>query len=310
MEEEENKKIKIEIKYQNENKFLDKIPTSYEDLKVLFKRLYKIEGNKYFDFQIDTKMSLTKKNFKENIYFFIRRINPIIYVEDSTENIFKILNEKTKINTVIKTTGENNKENTDKKEIENIKEEKEEKEIINNEEIYNKYNELKSEYDKLDRENKMNNYKLKDLNKIKEENQKLAKDLEEKEKLINELKNKKETNINNDINNISIKPLNTPNEENNDKDNFYKTKLDNIENKIDDTKNIITELQKEINNLKDIIKIKNEEIIQKIQKEKKSENNLDNYKQKINELKQDFLSKIKDLEQSINNNITKYKNQK
>ena len=310
MEEEENKKIKIEIKYQNENKFLDKIPTSYEDLKVLFKRLYKIEGNKYFDFQIDTKMSLTKKNFKENIYFFIRRLNPIIYVEDSTEDVFKMLNEKTKINTVIKTTGENNKENTDKKEIENIKEEKEEKEIINNEEIYNKYNELKSEYDKLDRENKMNNYKLKDLNKIKEENQKLAKDLEEKEKLINELKNKKETNINNDINNISIKPLNTPNEENNDKDNFYKTKLDNIENKIDDTKNIITELQKEINNLKDIIKIKNEEIIQKIQKEKKSENNLDNYKQKINELKQDFLSKIKDLEQSINNNITKYKNQK
>ena len=310
MEDEEDKKTKIEIKYQNENKFLDKIPSSYEELKVLFKRLYKIEGSKYFDFQIDTKMSLTKKNFKENIYFFIRRINPIIYVEDSTENIFKILNEKTKINTVIKTTGENNKENTDKKEIENIKEEKEEKEIINNEEIYNKYNELKSEYDKLDRENKMNNYKLKDLNKIKEENQKLAKDLEEKEKLINELKNKKETNINNDINNISIKPLNTPNEENNDKDNFYKTKLDNIENKIDDTKNIITELQKEINNLKDIIKIKNEEIIQKIQKEKKSENNLDNYKQKINELKQDFLSKIKDLEQSINNNITKYKNQK
>ena len=310
MEDEEDKKTKIEIKYQNENKFLDKIPSSYEELKVLFKRLYKIEGNKYFDFQIDTKMSLTKKNFKENIYFFIRRINPIIYVEDSTENIFKILNEKTKINTVIKTTGENNKENTDKKEIENIKEEKEEKEIINNEEIYNKYNELKSEYDKLDRENKMNNYKLKDLNKIKEENQKLAKDLEEKEKLINELKNKQETNINNDINNISIKPLNTPNEENNDKDNFYKTKLDNIENKIDDTKNIITELQKEINNLKDIIKIKNEEIIQKIQKEKKSENNLDNYKQKINELKQDFLSKIKDLEQSINNNITKYKNQK
>ena len=310
MEDEEDKKTKIEIKYQNENKFLDKIPSSYEELKVLFKRLYKIEGNKYFDFQIDTKMSLTKKNFKENIYFFIRRINPIIYVEDSTENIFKILNEKTKINTVIKTTGENNKENTDKKEIENIKEEKEEKEIINNEEIYNKYNELKSEYDKLDKENKMNNYKLKDLNKIKEENQKLAKDLEEKEKLINELKNKQETNINNDINNISIKPLNTPNEENNDKDNFYKTKLDNIENKIDDTKNIITELQKEINNLKDIIKIKNEEIIQKIQKEKKSENNLDNYKQKINELKQDFLSKIKDLEQSINNNITKYKNQK
>ena len=310
MEDEEDKKTKIEIKYQNENKFLDKIPTSYEDLKVLFKRLYKIEGNKYFDFQIDTKMSLTKKNFKENIYFFIRRINPIIYVEDSTEDVFKMLNEKTRINTVIKTTGENNKENTDKKEIENIKEEKEEKEIINNEEIYNKYNELKSEYDKLDRENKMNNYKLKDLNKIKEENQKLAKDLEEKEKLINELKNKKETNINNDINNISIKPLNTPNEENNDKDNFYKTKLDNIENKIDDTKNIITELQKEINNLKDIIKIKNEEIIQKIQKEKKSENNLDNYKQKINELKQDFLSKIKDLEQSINNNITKYKNQK
>ena len=284
MEDEEDKKTKIEIKYQNENKFLDKIPSSYEELKVLFKRLYKIEGSKYFDFQIDTKMSLTKKNFKENIYFFIRRINPIIYVEDSTENIFKILNEKTKINTVIKTTGENNKENTDKKEIENIKEEKEEKEIINNEEIYNKYNELKSEYDKLDRENKMNNYKLKDLNKIKEENQKLAKDLEEKEKLINELKNKKETNINNDINNISIKPLNTPNEENNDKDNFYKTKLDNIENKIDDTKNIITELQKEINNLKDIIKIKNEEIIQKIQKEKKSENNLDNYKQNINEI--------------------------
>ena len=310
MEDEEDKKTKIEIKYQNENKFLDKIPSSYEELKVLFKRLYKIEGSKYFDFQIDTKMSLTKKNFKENIYFFIRRLNPIIYVEDSTEDVFKMLNEKTKINTVIKTTGENNKENTDKKEIENIKEEKEEKEIINNEEIYNKYNELKSEYDKLDRENKMNNYKLKDLNKIKEENQKLAKDLEEKEKLINELKNKKETNINNDINNISIKPLNTPNEENNDKDNFYKTKLDNIENKIDDTKNIITELQKEINNLKDIIKIKNEEIIQKIQKEKKSENNLDNYKQKINELKQDFLSKIKDLEQSINNNITKYKNQK
>ena len=310
MEDEEDKKTKIEIKYQNENKFLDKIPSSYEELKVLFKRLYKIEGSKYFDFQIDTKMSLTKKNFKENIYFFIRRLNPIIYVEDSTEDVFKMLNEKTKINTVIKTTGENNKENTDKKEIENIKEEKEEKEIINNEEIYNKYNELKSEYDKLDRENKMNNYKLKDLNKIKEENQKLAKDLEEKEKLINELKNKKETNINNDINNISIKPLNTPNEENNDKDNFYKTKLDNIENKIDDTKNIITELQKEINNLKDIIKIKNEEIIQKIQNEKKSENNLDNYKQKINELKQDFLSKIKDLEQSINNNITKYKNQK
>ena len=310
MEDEEDKKTKIEIKYQNENKFLDKIPSSYEELKVLFKRLYKIEGSKYFDFQIDTKMSLTKKNFKENIYFFIRRLNPIIYVEDSTEDVFKMLNEKTKINTVIKTTGEKNKENTDKKEIENIKEEKEEKEIINNEEIYNKYNELKSEYDKLDRENKMNNYKLKDLNKIKEENQKLAKDLEEKEKLINELKNKKETNINNDINNISIKPLNTPNEENNDKDNFYKTKLDNIENKIDDTKNIITELQKEINNLKDIIKIKNEEIIQKIQNEKKSENNLDNYKQKINELKQDFLSKIKDLEQSINNNITKYKNQK
>ena len=310
MEDEEDKKTKIEIKYQNENKFLDNIPSSYEELKVLFKRLYKIEGSKYFDFQIDTKMSLTKKNFKENIYFFIRRLNPIIYVEDSTEDVFKMLNEKTKINTVIKTTGENNKENTDKKEIENIKEEKEEKEIINNEEIYNKYNELKSEYDKLDRENKMNNYKLKDLNKIKEENQKLAKDLEEKEKLINELKNKKETNINNDINNISIKPLNTPNEEINDKDNFYKTKLDNIENKIDDTKNIITELQKEINNLKDIIKIKNEEIIQKIQKEKKSENNLDNYKQKINELKQDFLSKIKDLEQSINNNITKYKNQK
>ena len=310
MEDEEDKKTKIEIKYQNENKFLDKIPTSYEDLKVLFKRLYKIEGNKYFDFQIDTKMSLTKKNFKENIYFFIRRLNPIIYVEDSTEDVFKMLNEKTKINTVIKTTGENNKENTDKKEIENIKEEKEEIEMANNKEIYNKYNELKSEYDKLDKENKMNNYKLKDLNKIKEENQKLAKDLEEKEKLINELKNKKETNINNDINNISIKPLNTPNEENNDKDNFYKTKLDNIENKIDDTKNIITELQKEINNLKDIIKIKNEEIIQKIQNEKKSENNLDNYKQKINELKQDFLSKIKDLEQSINNNITKYKNQK
>lgn len=310
MEDEEDKKTKIEIKYQNENKFLDKIPSSYEELKVLFKRLYKIEGSKYFDFQIDTKMSLTKKNFKENIYFFIRRINPIIYVEDSTEDVFKMLNEKTTINTVMKTTGENNEENTNKKEIENIKEEKEEIEMANNKEIYNKYNELKSEYDKLDKENKMNNYKLKDLNKIKEENQKLAKDLEEKEKLINELKNKKETNINNDINNISIKPLNTPNEEINDKDNFYKTKLDNIENKIDDTKNIITELQKEINNLKDIIKIKNEEIIQKIQNEKKSENNLDNYKQKINELKQDFLSKIKDLEQSINNNITKYKNQK
>ena len=39
MEDEEDKKTKIEIKYQNENKFLDKIPSSYEELKVLFKRL-------------------------------------------------------------------------------------------------------------------------------------------------------------------------------------------------------------------------------------------------------------------------------
>ena len=70
MEDEEDKKTKIEIKYQNENKFLDKIPSSYEELKVLFKRLYKIEGSKYFDFQIDTKMSLTKKILKR-IFIFL-----------------------------------------------------------------------------------------------------------------------------------------------------------------------------------------------------------------------------------------------
>ena len=201
-------------------------------------------------------------------------------------------------------------------EINNIIELQEEIEFfndINNEKIHNNFHELKDKIKTLQNENKTieekNTIEIKNLI---EENNKLKKKLEENENLNNkieelqnqlnktneenkELKNKIESNKKSYEEEINkIKEENTKIKEDRD---CYINAFESKENEIKNINIILDEF-------KEKLKIKEEELSKKEKKENDMKKIIDNYKQKINELKETFNKKINELELDENNDNT------
>ena len=201
-------------------------------------------------------------------------------------------------------------------EINNIIELQEEIEFfndINNEKIHNNFHELKDKIKSLQNENKTieekNTIEIKNLI---EENNKLKKKLEENENLNNkieelqnqlnktneenkELKNKIESNKKSYEEEINkIKEENTKIKEDRD---CYINAFESKENEIKNINIILDEF-------KEKLKIKEEELSKKEKKENDMKKIIDNYKQKINELKETFNKKINELELDENNDNT------
>lgn len=201
-------------------------------------------------------------------------------------------------------------------EINNIIELQEEIEFfndINNEKIHNNFHELKDKIKTLQNEKKTieekNTIEIKNLI---EENNKLKKKLEENENLNNkieelqnqlnktneenkELKNKIESNKKSYEEEINkIKEENTKIKEDRD---CYINAFESKENEIKNINIILDEF-------KEKLKIKEEELSKKEKKENDMKKIIDNYKQKINELKETFNKKINELELDENNDNT------
>ena len=296
--------------------------------------------------------------------------NPIIYVEDVTDGVFKLINENTvfesqnigdgnneinviefqgekyldpfKANKTIDSglimsnnvNDENNKIENSKNEEINIKEslkafenELKKTEIKINEEIYTinllkeeieflkdisngkipqEFPELKNKITTLQKENE----EIKESNKIQidkliAENEMLKKKVEENEKIINDLKNKNNTieelekknsqlKIEIELNRkLSMEEINDMKIEN---DNLIhetnKLKEEN-ENNINEALNLKTVLDL----VKGDLKKKEKELIEKKNKEEEMVKGFENYKKKVNEIKESFLNKIKELEE-------------
>ena len=201
-------------------------------------------------------------------------------------------------------------------EINNIIELQEEIEFfndINNEKIHNNFHELKDKIKTLQNENKTIEEKNTiDIKNLIEENNKLKKKLEENENLNNkieelqnqlnktkeenkELKNKLESNKKSYEEEINkIKEENTKIKEDRD---CYINAFESKENEIKNINIILDEF-------KEKLKIKEEELSKKEKKENDMKKIIDNYKQKINELKETFNKKINELELDENNDNT------
>ena len=201
-------------------------------------------------------------------------------------------------------------------EINNIIELQEEIEFfndINNEKIHNNFHELKDKIKTLQNENKTIEEKNTiDIKNLIEENNKLKKKLEENENLNNkieelqnqlnktneenkELKNKIESNKKSYEEEINkIKEENTKIKEDRD---CYINAFESKENEIKNINIILDEF-------KEKLKIKEEELSKKEKKENDMKKIIDNYKQKINELKETFNKKINELELDENNDNT------
>ena len=201
-------------------------------------------------------------------------------------------------------------------EINNIIELQEEIEFfndINNEKIHNNFHELKDKIKTLQNKNKTIEEKNTiDIKNLIEENNKLKKKLEENENLNNkieelqnqlnktneenkELKNKIESNKKSYEEEINkIKEENTKIKEDRD---CYINAFESKENEIKNINIILDEF-------KEKLKIKEEELSKKEKKENDMKKIIDNYKQKINELKETFNKKINELELDENNDNT------
>ena len=201
-------------------------------------------------------------------------------------------------------------------EINNIIELQEEIEFfndINNEKIHNNFHELKDKIKTLQNENKTIEEKNTiDIKNLIEENNKLKKKLEENQNLNNkieelqnqlnktneenkELKNKIESNKKSYEEEINkIKEENTKIKEDRD---CYINAFESKENEIKNINIILDEF-------KEKLKIKEEELSKKEKKENDMKKIIDNYKQKINELKETFNKKINELELDENNDNT------
>jgi FtsZ-binding cell division protein ZapB len=337
----------------------------------LVKKLFNIEEEKqYFEFSYDAKKTISEKDLFNELNVLSKRENPIIYVEDVTDCVFKLINENTvfesqnigdgnneinviefqgkkyldpfKANKTIDSglimsnnvNDENNKIENSKNEEINIKEslkvyenELKKTEIKINEEIYTinllkeeieflkdisnvkipkEFPELKNKITTLQKENE----EIKESNKIQidkliAENEMLKKKVEENEKIINDLRNKNNTieelekknsqlKIEIELNRkLSMEEINDMKIEN---DNLIhetnKLKEEN-ENNINEALNLKTVLDL----VKGDLKKKEKELIEKKNKEEEMVKGFENYKKKVNEIKESFLNKIKELEE-------------
>ena len=263
---EEDDRIKIQIKYNDEIKTID-FPYTLEDLVVDFKENFNIKDkNKYFTFSYSVNRFIHNGNFKEEIGVLKERQNPLIFAEDSSKAFVELLNNKTIIDSKVS-------EQSDKG---NLSE-------INENDIFN-----------VGKTTLTLNIS-EDGNKIEEKNDKV--DLKENINLLeNEIKKTKDK-IDNEINNVNILKeeiyfLNDINKEKIPIEYIkLKKKLEKLEKENEEkTKEIkeINKLNEENIRLKKIIEAKNNTI----------KNMEKSYKIAINELKDNFLRKIKELEEN------------
>ena len=337
----------------------------------LVKKLFNIEEEKqYFEFSYDAKKTISEKDLFNELNVLSKRENPIIYVEDVTDGVFKLINENTvfesqnigdgnnEIN-VIEFQGEkyldpfkenktidsglimsnnvndeNNKIENSKNEEINIKESlkafenelkkteikineeiytinllKEEIEFlkdISNEKIPKEFPELKNKITTLQKENE----EIKESNKIQidkliAENEMLKKKVEENEKIINDLRNKNNTIEELEKKNSQLKiEIELNRKLSMEEINDMKIENDNL---IHETNKLKEENENNINealNLKTVLDLvkgelnkKEKELIVKKNKEEDMVKEFDNYKKKVNEIKESFLNKIKELEE-------------
>ena len=87
----QNKEIEIDIVYQKEKKTLKfNFPYSFDTLISSFKKLFNVEKEKeYFEFSYDVKKKIKINTFFNDLKILINREDPIIYAEDSCEELLK-----------------------------------------------------------------------------------------------------------------------------------------------------------------------------------------------------------------------------
>ena len=342
---EKDDKIRLQIIYQNINKYAPYFPKKFSELESIFKELFDIKkGESYFHFTYPSKIenSFDKqddKNFKTQMNFIRLQENPSIYVWDSNKVYKDFMDNNALLRSkyylaLSQNTIESNSENDDKskeniKKVENelrtteekinnekdsiniLKEEMEFLNDITGEKIPKNYFELKKEIKILQDENE----KLKETNIINTDNLNEAKNklknANEKNEILNnkivelenqlakinkengELKNQIEINKSSEEEMNKIKEQNKIIEEERD---YYKNAFVNKENEIKNINAILSEFQ-------DNLKIKEEELNKKIKKENELVKKIENYKQKINELKENLNKQIKEFEENIDTNI-------
>ena len=285
--------------------------------KLFFNQISKIKAQEnptiyVWDSNKDYDKLMNEESYLESKYYLdLNKSNATtssVYLNNNynemKENLEKVENE-------LKNTGD-----MINSEINNIIELQEEIEFfndINNEKIHNNFHELKDKIKTLQNKNKTieekNTIEIKNLI---EENNKLKKKLEENENLNNkieelqnqlnktneenkELKNKIESNKKSYEEEINkIKEENTKIKEDRD---CYINAFESKENEIKNINIILDEF-------KEKLKIKEEELSKKEKKENDMKKIIDNYKQKINELKETFNKKINELELDENNDNT------
>ena len=261
---EEDDRIKIQIKYNDEIKTID-FPYTLEDLVIYFKKNFNIKDkNKYFTFSYSVNRFIHNGNFEKEIRVLKGRQNPLIFAEDSSKAFVELLNNKTFI------------EEAEQSDKGNLSE-------INEDDIFN-----------VGKTTLTLNIS-EDGNKIEEKNDKV--DLKENINLLeNEIKKTKDK-IDNEINNVNILKEEIYFLNDIDKEKIpieyikLKKKLEKLEKENEEkTKEIkeINKLNEENIRLKKIIEAKNNTI----------KNMEKSYKIAINELKDNFLRKIKELEEN------------
>ena len=320
---------KIHIIYEGEDKEID-VPDSLEDLLIKFREVFKVKGS--FDFSYLGFKYLTERYCNKQINFLIKSgspLSPVIYANDSAKPFINLLNEKTLIETIIdekkvkddlngtNKINENDvidlcktMEKVDTSTKENkINEENNKADLneINGKNIFDlgktietvELNEGNNINDKniFDLGKTVETIDLNDGNKIIEKNNKV--DLKENINLLeNELKKAKDD-INNEINNVKIlqEEIYFLNDISKEKIPIEYIKLKNKLEKVE------KENEQKSNEIKELNKVNEENIrLKKIIEEKDNtiKNMEKSYKQAINELKENFLKKIKELEENSN----------
>ena len=269
----EDDEIKIQLIYNGENKCIN-LPDSLVDLTIDFKDIFKINKKEknYFVFSYDAKKYIHAGNYDEEIKVLKKREKPIIYAEESCEKFNELLNNPTLFDT----------DYPQKSEV-NLNEKKED-DIFDLGKTTQTINLNKDEGNNINEENNIN-----------EDNNR--RDLKENVELLEKEIKKTVGAINNEINNINIfkEEIDFLNDISKEKVPFEYIKL---KKKIE---NLQKENEQKSNEIKELNKINEENIkLKKIIEEK--DNIIKNlnkvYKNAINELKNNFIQKIKELEEN------------
>ena len=275
----EDDEIKIQLIYNGENKCIN-LPDSLVDLTIDFKDIFKINKKEknYFVFSYDVKKYIHAGNYDEEIKVLKKREKPIIYAEESCEKFNELLNNPTLFDT----------DYPQKSEV-NLNEKKED-DIFDLGKTTQTINLNKDEGNNINEENNIN-----EGNNINEDNNK--RDLKENVELLEKELKKTVGAINNEINNINIfkEEIDFLNDISKEKVPFEYIKLKK------QLENLQKENEQKSNEIKELNKINEENIkLKKIIDEKDNiiKNLNKTYKNAINELKNNFIQKIKELEEN------------